>query len=318
MKIVVLDGYALNPGDLSWRALEELGDCTVYDRTPPEQTIERARGARIVLTNKTALPSGVIEQLPQLQYIGILATGCDAVDVETARRKGIVVTNVPAYSTQSVAQMVFAHVLNLALHVGEHAGGVREGRWCRSPDFCHPEFPLIELNGKTMGIIGVGRIGQATARLARAFGMRVVACTRQPDASLLGDGRFVDLDEVFRLSDVVSLHCPLTPQTRGLVNAERLKLMKPSAFLINTSRGPVVDERALADALNAGRIAGAGLDVLAVEPPPEHNPLLTARNCYITPHVAWATKEARARLMGAVVANVRAFVEGQARNIINP
>ncbi len=317
MKIVVLDGFTLNPGDLSWEGLEALGQCTVYDRTPEELVIERAAGAQIVLTNKTVLSADTLSALPVLRYISVLATGYNVVDLEAAAERGIAVSNVPAYATESVAQMVFAHLLNLTQDVGGHSRGVREGRWSSCADFCYWDRPLIELAGLTMGIIGFGRTGRATAALARAFGMKVVV------HDVVGGGQmpqgcvFVELEDLFRRSDVVSLHCPLTAETRGLVNADRLSLMKPTAFLINTSRGAVVDEAALADALNEGRIAGAGLDVLSSEPPDAGNPLLRARNCFITPHIAWATRAARERLLAASVENVRCFIEGRCRNVVN-
>jgi len=317
MKIVVLDGYALNPGDLSWDALESLGDCTVHDRTAPDQTIQRATAAEILLTNKTALSGETLERLDACRYIGVLATGYNVVDVATAAKRAIVVTNVPTYATQSVAQTVFAHALNLTQHVGQHAGGVSGGQWAASPDFCYWDYPLVELAGKTMGIVGLGRIGKATAALARAFGMDVIACDTCADAFGEGLPAPVELDELFRRSDVISLHCPLTDETEKIVNAERLKMMKPTALLINTSRGPLVDEAALADALNAGLIAGAGLDVLCVEPPAKDNPLAAAKNCYITPHIAWATAEARTRLMTVAADNVKAFLDGDPQNVVN-
>jgi len=318
MHIVVLDGCTLNPGDLSWQPLEALGTCAIHDRTPPDQVVWRAADADIVLTNKTVLSRQVIGQLPRLKYVGVLATGYNIVDVEAARERNIPVTNVPTYGTPSVAQMVFTHLLNLALHVGHHAQTVAQGRWSASSDFCYWDYPLVELAGLTMGIVGFGRIGRATAALARAFGMRVLVYDVVAPAAVVEGVEFVELDRLFRTSDVVSLHCPLTPQTRNLVNAERLALMKPSAMLINTSRGPLVDEWALAAALGAGRIAGAGLDVLSSEPPEPDNPLLRARNCYITPHIAWATKAARQRLLTAVVENIAAFLAGRPQNVVNP
>jgi len=316
VKIVVLDGYTLNPGDLSWDALRALGDCEIYDRTPPQETIARATGAEIVLTNKTLLGRREIDKLPQLRYVGVLATGYNVVDLAATAARGIVVTNVPTYGTQSVAQMVFAHLLHLVQHVGEHAMGVHRGKWTRSEDFCYWEFPLVELEGLTMGLVGLGRIGRAVAKLAQAFGMEVLAF--DPQAAETPDGvQRVELDALLARSDVVSLHCPLTEETRGLINAERLARMKPTAMLINTSRGPLVDEPALANALNAGRLAGAGLDVLSSEPPVASNPLLGARNCYITPHIAWATRAARARLLKTAVENVQAFLAGRARNVVH-
>ncbi|MHC4657049.1 MAG: D-2-hydroxyacid dehydrogenase [Planctomycetota bacterium] len=317
MNIVVLDGYTLNPGDLTWKDLETLGQFTVYDRTPPEEVVPRAKDAEIVLTNKTLLFSDVIKQLPKLKYIGVLATGYNVVDVDAARNLGIPITNVPAYSTQSVAQMVFAHLLNLTQHVGHHAQTVRSERWTSNPDFCYWDMPLIELAGLTMGIIGFGRIGQAAAKLALAFGMKVIAYDVVTPSGMPEGCQFVELEDVFRRSDVVSLHCPLTPQTKNIVNKQRLALMKKTAFLINTSRGPLVDEQALAQALNKQEIAGAGLDVLSLEPPEEDNPLIKARNCFITPHIAWASRAARQRLLKVVVDNVAAFIAGKPQNVVN-
>jgi glycerate dehydrogenase len=318
MKIVVLDGYTLNPGDLDWTVFEPLGELEIHDRTPPEQVLERARGAQAVLTNKTVLDRGILSGLPELRYIGVLATGYNVVDVEAAREKGIAVTNVPAYGTESVAQMAFALLLELAAHVAHHAETVREGRWTRNPDFCYWDFPIVELSGLTMGIVGYGRIGRAAARIALAFGMRVIVNTRSGRPGSVENGvEFVELDDLFRRSDVISLHCPLTPENERFVNAERLLLMKAGAMLINTSRGPLVDESALAAALNAGRIAGAGLDVLSVEQPPDENPLLTAKNCFITPHIAWASHAARKRLLTAALENLKAFLEGEPRNVVN-
>lgn len=316
MRIVVLDGYTLNPGDLSWWELEALGPCTIYDRSSPEEVVPRARDAEIVLTNKVVLSREVIGQLERLRYIGVLATGYNVVDVDAARQRGILVTNVPTYGSASVAQMTFAHLLNLAQHVGQHAASVAAGRWSASVDWCYWDYPLVELAGLTMGIVGLGRIGQATARLALAAGMEVLACDVQPIVPPPGVG-VVDLDTLFRRSDVVCLHCPLTPATERLVNRQRLAQMKPSAFLINTSRGGLVDEQALAEALNRGQIAGAGLDVLSAEPPAPDNPLLKAKNCYITPHIAWATKAARQRLLRIVVENVRGFLAGRPQNVVN-
>ncbi len=306
----------MNPGDLSWAELKALGRCEVYDRTPPAQLLPRAAGAEILLTNKTLLAGADLPKLPRLKYIGVLATGTNVVDLAAARARGIPVTNVPTYGTKSVAQMTFALLLELAHHVGHHAQTVREGRWTRNTDFCYWDFPLIELEGLTLGIVGFGRIGRAVADLAAAFGLKVLACDPAAGAA----PPFVCLvepDTLFRQSDIVSLHCPLTPQTANLVNARRLALMKPTALLLNTSRGPLVDEPALAEALNSGRLAGAALDVLAVEPPPAGNPLFTARNCIITPHLAWATRAARARLMQIAVENVRAFLQGKPQNVVN-
>lgn len=316
MRIVVLDGWTLNPGDLSWAGLEVLGTLNVYDRTPPELTLDRAADCEIVLTNKTVLSAATIEQLPALRYIGVLATGYNVVDLEATRRRNVTVTNVPDYGTPSVTQMVFAHLLNLTHHVADHGRGVTDGRWTRSQDFCYWDFPLVELSGLTLGIIGFGRIGRSVATAARAFGMEVLAYAVNSPSDVPEGVRFVALEELFRTSDVVSLHCPLTPETRELVNAERLAMMKPSAFLINTGRGPLIDEAALAEALTRGQIAGAGLDVLSTEPPSADNPLIGAPNCCITPHIAWATRAARTRLLNIAVANVRAFLDGTPANVV--
>ena len=316
-QIVVLDGYTLNPGDLSWHRLEALGPCTVYDRTTPADIVARAEQAEIVLTNKTELSADVIGVLTSLRYVGVLATGYNVVDIEAARRGGVLVTNVPAYSTRSVAQMVFAHLLNLALHVGHHAHTVRSGKWSSHPDFCYWETPLIELAGLTMGIVGFGRIGRATAEIASALGMNVIAYDIDAPPDVPPGCRLVQLDDVFRQSDVVSLHCPLTSENRRLVNEQRLAMMRQGAFLINTSRGPLIDEPALAQALNEGRIAGAGLDVLTSEPPKKDNPLLSAENCFITPHISWATQAARQRLLEVAIENVADFLAGAPQNVVN-
>lgn len=317
MNIVVLDGHTLNPGDLSWAGLEALGECTVCDRTAPELTVERCRDAEAVLTNKVVLGRAELAQLPRLRYIGVLATGYNIVDVAAARERGIVVANIPAYGTRSVAQTTFAHLLELTQHVGHHAQTVRDGRWTQSKDFCYWDFPLVELEGLTLGLVGFGRIGRAVAEVALAFGMKVLAHTRSGGPGEVAGVTMTDLETVFRKSDVVSLHCPLTTENKGLVNAARLSLMKPTAFLINTSRGPLVNEADLAAALNAGQIAGAGLDVLAIEPPRPDNPLLTAKNCLITPHIAWATAAARRRLMDIAINNLRAFIAGTPVNQVN-
>lgn len=315
MKIVVLDGYAANPGDLSWEGIKALGDCVIYERTSPEQLLERAAGAQVLLTNKTILSADAIRALPELRYIGVLATGYNIVDIEAARSCGIVVTNIPAYSTDSVAQMVFAHLLNIALRVEHHAEAVHEGRWCTSKDFCFWDTPLIELCGKRMGIVGFGHIGSRTARIALAFGLQVDVWTSKSSAQLPSDIHKVDsLDELFAQCDIITLHCPLTPDTRHLVDRRRLSLMKPSAILINTARGPLIDEQALADALNEKRIYAAGLDVLSVEPPCEDNPLLSAHNCFITPHIAWASQDARLRLMSVAADNLHAWINGKVIN----
>jgi glycerate dehydrogenase len=317
MKIVVLDGYTLNPGDLTWDGLRALGECTIYDRTPVAETVARAQDADIILLNKAPLTAAMIEQLPKLRLVSVLATGYNIVDTKAARAHNISVANIPTYGTGSVAQMTFAHLLNLTQHVAEHSQGVRAGRWTSNPDFCFWDFPLIEIAGKTMGLIGFGRIGQSVGQVAKAFGMKVIAYDVMFKQSPDPDVQLVDLDTLFSRSDVVSLHCPLTPETTGLVNAARLAQMKASAFLINTSRGPIIVAQDLADALNAGRIAGAGLDVLTVEPPPADNPLLAAKNCYVTPHISWATSAARERLMQMTVDNIKAFLAGTPQNIVN-
>ena len=314
MKIVVLDGYCLNPGDLSWEDMASLGDLRVYDRTSPAELLNRAEGAEVLITNKTLITGNDMEALPQLKYIGVLATGYNVVDVESAKEKGIVVTNIPAYSTNSVAQMVFAHLLNITQRVGHYACMNRQGKWSDNADFCYWDTELIELNDKWMGIIGFGNIGQATARIALSFGMKVGVFTSKAQSELPEGVKKMSLEEIFKNCDVVSLHCPLTPSTQEMVNAERLNLMKPNAILINTGRGPLINEQDLADALNEGKILAAGLDVLSTEPPLSSNPLLSARNCFITPHIAWATKEARIRLMKIAVNNLNEFMKG---NIIN-
>ncbi len=317
MNIVVLDGYTLNPGDLSWDALQQLGPCAIHDRTPPEQVVARARDAEIVLTNKALLPRETIAALPKLKYIGVLATGYNVVDVAAAKERGIPVANIPDYGTHSVAQMTFALLLELVHRTGHHAQTVRDGRWARSADFCYWDSPLIELCGLEFGVIGFGKIGRATAKLAEAFGMKVLVHTRTRPADLPASCEFVSLEQLLARSDVVSLHCPLTADNQQFLNTERLARMKPTAFLINTSRGPLLDEAAVAAALNAGKIAGAGLDVLSIEPPKADNPLLIAKNCLVTPHIAWATRAARARLMNFAVENLRAFLAGTPANVVN-
>lgn len=314
MKIVVLDGYGLNPGDLSWEGMQALGELTVYDRTAPAELLERSAGAEVLVTNKTVITAEDMAALPDLKYIGVLATGYNIIDVKAAKERGIVVTNIPAYSTDSVAQMVFAQILNITQRVGHYAYANRHGRWANNPDFCYWDTNLTELHGKKMGIIGLGNTGKATARIAAAFGMQVCAYTSKPLSELPEGIRKMELDEIFRECDIVSLHCPLTPDTKELVNAKRLAAMKPTAILINTGRGPLVNEQELADALNRGVIAAAGLDVLSSEPPLYTNPLLTANNCFITPHIAWATKEARVRLMDIAVENLKGYVKGEIVN----
>lgn len=315
MKIVILDAYTVNPGDLTWHPLEEMADLVIYDRTQPEQVVERCKGAEIVLTNKVILDAEVLNHLPHLTYIGVLATGYNVVDLEVASRQSITVTNIPAYSTNSVAQMVWAHILNITNRVGHYAEENKNGRWTRSKDFCYYDYTHSELAGKTIGIVGLGNTGMATARIAQAFGMNVIAYTSKDK---LPEGmKKVTLDELFKSSDIVSLHCPLTNETKELVNKERLDMMKPSAILINTSRGPVVNETDVAAALNEGKIAAFGADVVSVEPAKKGNPLLMAKNCFLTPHIAWATKEARQRLIDICIANIKAFLDDKPQNVVN-
>ncbi len=315
MKIVILDGYTLNPGDLSWEGIEELGDCTVYERTAPEEIIERAKDAEAIFTNKVVLSSEIILQLPKLKFIGVLATGYNVVDIAAARKTGITVTNIPAYSTMSVAQMVFSHILNFAQNVSAHAQSVSAGDWAKSVDFSYRKVPQTELAGKTLGIIGFGQIGQAVAKIGLAFGMKIIFNNRsKKDVAL--DATQVDLETLFSTGDFISINCPLTDENSGFINKTTIAKMKPTAFLINTGRGPLINEHDLADALNAGIIAGAGLDVLSVEPATADNPLTTAKNCTITPHIAWATFEARTRLMNIATANLKAFIAGKPQNVV--
>jgi len=317
MRIVILDGYTLNHGDLSWEAFHALGDCRIYDRTLPEEIVSRAADCEILLTNKTVISRETIRQLPDLKYIGLLATGYNVVDIKAAAERGIPVTNIPEYGTMSVAQMVFCHLLNLSIHAAEHSQSVHQGRWSECKDYCFWDFPLVELAGLTMGIVGLGRIGSATAVMAKAFGMVVQAYDTRIPPNIPAGVKMTDLETIFRDSDVVSLHCPLTETNAGFVDAKWLKKMKRSAFLINTSRGQLINEKDLAEALNSGQIAGAGLDVLSVEPPPADNPLLTARNCTITPHISWATRSARQRLMVTAVENIQAFENGKPIHVVN-
>lgn len=318
MKIVILDGFTLNPGDISWDELKKLGDVEVYDRTPENKILERAAGAEVLLTNKTPINKETIEKLPQLRYIGVLATGYNIIAIEEAKKRGIVVTNVPGYSTASVVQMTFALLLELCLHTQRHSDSVKAGKWSASADFCFWDYPLIELSGKTLGIIGFGSIGQKVADIATAFGMNIIGTSRrQTDQSHRKNFRWVELEELLNESDIVSIHCPLVPETNQMINKERLNSMKRSAFLINTSRGQIIVDQDLADALNHGLIAGAGIDVLSQEPPPLHNPLFKAKNCIITPHIAWATKEARSRLMDLATENLASFLAGNTKNVIS-
>jgi len=318
MKIVILDGHTANPGDLSWDGLRELGELTVYDRTAPGQLLQRAEGAEVLLTNKVIIDAGVMAALPSLRYIGVLATGYNVVDIGEAHRRGIAVTNIPAYSTMSVAQMVMAHLLNITNQVALHADAVRQGEWQQDPDFSFTKTPLIELDGLTMGIVGLGNIGTATARMAKAMGMKVMAVSSKSEETLrqMGIQKANGYAQLFSESDVVSLHCPLTDETHHLVNRERLALMKPTAILINTGRGPLLDEQAVADALAAGTIYAVGADVLTAEPPREGSPLISAPRCYITPHIAWASAAARRRLIDIATDNVASFLQGEAKNRI--
>lgn len=315
MNIVILDGYTTNPGDCSWQPVGKSGGLTVYDRTESDAICARAADAEIVLTNKTPLTAESLAALPNLRLISVLATGVNVVDLEAARVKGITVCNVPGYSTPNVAQAVFALLLELTNHTADHAEAVRSGGWTRCPDFCFWRGELVELAGRTLGIVGYGAIGRAVAAIGRAFGMQVLA-NRRSVATAEEGVTFTDVDTIFCESDVISLHCPLTAETTGLVNASRLATMKPTAFLINTSRGGVIEEQDLATALNSGQIAGAGLDVLSAEPPPADNPLLMAKNCLITPHIAWATRAARERLIEATAKNVSGFLSGRPQNVV--
>lgn len=318
MKIVVLDGYALNPGDLSWDGLKGLGELVVYDRTPADKVIDRAAGAEIVFTNKTPLGEAELNQLTSLKFIGVLATGYNVIDIETAKSNGVIVANVPGYGTTSVVQMTFALLLELCLHVQRHSDEVMDLRWANSADWCFWDFPLVELSGKTMGIIGFGTIGQQVANVAAAFGMKIIASSRtQTDQSQRKNFKWASVSDLLKESDVVSIHCPLFPETKGLINKESLQLMKKSAYLLNTSRGPIIIDQDLAEALDNGIIAGVGIDVLSTEPPSKDNPLFKAKNCIVTPHIAWATKEARTRLMDMTVNNLSSFLAGNPINVVN-
>ena len=317
MRIVILDGYSVNPGDLSWEPLNQFGEVVVYDRTSEDEVIDRCKGAEIILTNKVVLDATILNMLPRLQYIGVLATGYNVVDLEVASRQNIVVTNIPAYSTESVAQMVFAHLLNIVSRVDHYARENRKGRWTNSSDFCYLDHNLVELHKKRMGIVGLGHTGMATARIAQAFGMNVMAYTSKDEEDLPAGIRKVSLNQLFSESDIISLHCPLTDTTRHMINKETLATMKPSAILINTGRGPLVDDEAVATALHKGVIAAYGADVVSTEPPKADNPLLSAPYCYLTPHIAWATKEARTRLLTICIENIKAFLEGEPINQVN-
>lgn len=317
MKIVVLDGYSVNPGDLSWDGLKEMGEVVVYPRTAPDEILERAKEADVVLTNKVPFHAGMLSKLPKLRMIGVLATGFNIIDTEAARARGITVCNIPAYSTDSVAQMVFAHILNITNRVDSFARQNREGRWSQNPDFCYWDAPIRELAGKTIGIVGLGNIGCKVARIARDFGMDVFAHTSKNSADLSEGIQKTTMEGLLGVSDILTLHCPLTPETRELINKDSLHRMKHGAILINTGRGPLVNEQDVADALASGQLAAYGADVMCSEPPAADNPLLSQPHAYLTPHVAWATREARGRLMEIAVANVRAFGEGNPQNVVN-
>ncbi|MDL2214153.1 D-2-hydroxyacid dehydrogenase [Clostridia bacterium OttesenSCG-928-O13] len=318
-KIVVLDGYATNPGDLSWDGFEKLGEVTVYDRTPKELIAQRIGDANIVIFNKTPIGEDVLAACPKVEYLGLLSTGYDVVDTAAAKKRGIPVTNIPDYGTQAVGQYAIALLLEICSQVGHHNRAVHQGRWESAPDYCFWDTPLIELYGKTMGIIGYGKIGQATGRVAQAMGMQVVAHSRTKHPELETDSmRYVELDELYAQSDVISLHCPLFPETKEMINAESIAKMKTGVILINNSRGGLINEQDLADALNADKVFAAGLDVVSSEPIKGDNPLLTAKNCYLTPHISWAPRDTRARLLGIAVENLEKYLTGQPQNVLNP
>ncbi len=317
MKIVVLDGYTLNPGDLSWEDMESLGELKVYDRTPEDKVLERIRDFDIVFTNKTPVSKEVIAACPKLRYIGVLATGYNIVDVQAAREHNIPVSNIPVYGTAAVAQMVFALLLEICHHTAAHSDAVHRGEWANNPDWCFWNYPLIELAGKTMGIVGLGRIGQNTARIASALGMKVIAYDGHESDSGRECAEYVTFDGLLEKSDVIALHCPLFPSTKGIINKGSIAKMKDGVILINNSRGPLVVEQDLADALNSGKVYAAGIDVVSTEPIKEDNPLLGAKNCFITPHISWAPKESRIRLINIAVENLKSFIEGKPSNIVN-
>ncbi|MDD6275177.1 MAG: D-2-hydroxyacid dehydrogenase [Clostridiaceae bacterium] len=318
MKIVVLDGYTENPGDLSWGGFEALGEFTCYDRTPADQILSRIGDAEIIITNKTPITRATLEACPNMKYVGVLATGYNVVDVAAAKEHGVAVTNIPTYGTDSVAQFAFAMLLEICHHVQHHSDAVHEGRWEHNQDWCFWDYPLIELAGKTMGIIGYGRIGQSTGRLAQAFGMKVLAYDTFQNPALENENcRYVERDELFRESDVIALHCPLFPDTEGIINRDTIAKMRDGVIILNNSRGPLIVEQDLADALNSGKVAAAAVDVVSTEPIRGSNPLLSAKNCLITPHISWAPKESRERLMNIAVDNLRAFLEGNPVNVVN-
>ena len=317
MKIVVLDGYTLNPGDISWNGLEELGELKVYDRTSPEEVITRIGDAEIVYTNKTPITKETLEACNQIKFIGVLATGYNVVDVATAKEKGIPVANIPTYGTDAVGQFAIALLLEICHHIGYHSEVVHKGEWSNNPDWCFWDYPLIELAGKTMGVIGYGRIGQTTGRIAKALGMKVLANDAFESEKGKETATYVDRDTLFAQSDVIALHCPLFPETEGMINRENITKMKDGVIILNNSRGPLIVEQDLADALNSGKVYAAGLDVVSTEPIKEDNVLLKAKNCFITPHISWAPKESRERLMDIAVENLKAFQSGKPQNIIN-
>lgn len=318
MKIVVLDGYTLNPGDLSWDRLKQFGEVTIYDRTPSDKILERIGDAEIVYTNKTPLSKETLKKIPNTKFIGVLATGYNVVDVDAAKDLGITVTNIPTYGTDAVAQFAMALLLEMCHHIGEHSREVKNGAWSNSKDFCFWNFPLIELAGKNMGVIGMGRIGQTTAKIAQGFGMNVLAYDAFPNKDLETETlKFVGLDELFKNSDAISLHCPLFESTKGIINKDNIAKMKDGVMIVNTSRGPLIVEEDLAEALNSGKVAGAAVDVLSEEPAKMNNPLMTAKNCIITPHIAWAPKEARDRLLNIAIDNLEAFLNGNPVNVVS-
>ena len=318
MKIVILDGYTENPGDLSWEGIESFGELTVYDRTPADKVIERVGDAEIVILNKTPLPRVAFEACPNIRYVGVLATGYNIVDVAAARERRIPVCNIPTYGTAAVAQHVIAMLLEITNHAAHHAQAVAEGRWEKCPDWCFWDYPLIELMGKTLGIIGFGRIGQATGRIASALGMKVLACDDHPNDSGRAIGTYGPLEDLLKSSDVIALHCPLFPSTQGIINKDSIAKMKDGVIILNNSRGPLVVEKDLADALNCGKVYAAGLDVVSTEPIKGDNPLLKAKNCLITPHISWAPKESRQRLMDIAVEDLAQFLKGTPINVVNP
>jgi glycerate dehydrogenase len=317
MKIVVLDGYTLNPGDLSWDAFQKFGDLAIFDRTPSEKVLERIIDSEVVFTNKTPLTKQTIDKCKNLKYIGVLATGYNIVDIKSAREHNIPVSNIPVYGTYAVSQMIFALLLEICHHVGAHSDSVHDGNWTTNPDWCYWEYPLIELAGKTIGIVGLGRIGQNTAKIAQAFGMNVIAFDEYPTETGSKYAKYVDFDEVLTNSDVIALHCPLFPSTHGIINKNNIKKMKDGVIILNNSRGPLIVEQDLAEALNTGKVYAAGLDVVSTEPIHEDNPLLSAKNCFITPHISWAPKESRQRLMMYAVTNLQNFIDGKPINIVN-